>query len=414
MDKMKQEELDTSSISIRNNVLKAIKYMIIIFSILLIINRKSTLSMVEDHELWPFFEVFSNDIFSLYNYLMLSYQELCPIKTSECINQNITQGRSYNDIDVEIWDCIFQRFLIFSDQGGVIRLKGGSNSMNATSSSFINCTSSKEGGAIYFTSDNSYINMICAFRCSASSYQFGIFQTTKNITVGFLSISACSYKAETDFSVYLSYGNQIVETTNSSMNNAKQVSSIIFNTAAKHRSNYCTFANNYAKDYVCIYLVSKTFTVSSANIVNNNSPSTYGVIRSNEATVRLEYCVFYMNQNILFNGPINVYNSFISHSGITSSTNNNSLTLYQTYRIEFYNALYCNTDNDPLIQTPVTTVCMSLEQSPVQSMCDTFEMTHEQSLKNTPYRTFDSKCTFVSVKRREILVIFALFHINIA
>ena len=66
-------------------------------------------------------------------------------------------------------------------------------------------------------------------------------------------------------------------------------------------SNYCTFYNNYVRDYWCIYLQGNSGTISKSNIILNNSPS-YGVVYvESEGNYILKKCTFDQNKdNLIF------------------------------------------------------------------------------------------------------------------
>ena len=79
-----------------------------------------------------------------------------------CEMETIFQGRYYVDKNINISLCFFQRSSQFSGSGSVIYVSGGTYMMNVNYSMFFNCFCSSDGGAVYFTSANSYLRMICA------------------------------------------------------------------------------------------------------------------------------------------------------------------------------------------------------------------------------------------------------------
>ena len=197
-----------------------------------------------------------------------------------CESENTDQQRSYLDKNINIARCFFSRTTTFSGNGGVICINGGSYSMMINYSVFFNCFA-LNGGAIYFSSSDSYIRMICANRCSASNYaHFAYIIAFHENLVEYLSESNCSYTTSGYWSIRLESGEQRVDYTNNSMNNAQYYSGIVITTPSLFTSSHCTFSNNKVSHYVCIYFhtTSGTISISFANIVKNNSPLNYGVI----------------------------------------------------------------------------------------------------------------------------------------
>jgi len=305
-----------------------------------------------------------------------------------CESESIDQGRSYVDKNINISNCFFNRSSSYSGNGGVIYVNGGSYSMNVNYSMFYNCVCSIYGGAIYFSSSNSCLRMICANRCSCGASSCGHFAylyASQVNQVEYLSVSNCSHITSGWYSIILESGDQRVDNTNSSMNNAYGYSGIGIYSPSSFTSSHCTFSNNKVSHSICIefYSTSGTISMSYANIVHNNSPSQYGVVLVTGAGSRkMMYCIFKNNQNTLFcvdQGSLEVSHSFLYHSASSFSTstavsisNNNSFTNTNTYQLQFFNALHCNADI-PLIQR-------SLEE------------TLRETLKETVGRTYDSEC----------------------
>ena len=275
-----------------------------------------------------------------------------------CDRENIDQGRSYVDRSINISNCIFSRTSIYSGDGGVIYVYGGSYSMNLNYSVFYKCACSNNGGAIYYYSSNSFLRMICANRCycgASSYYLFAHLGASQMNHVEYLSVSYSSDTAYGFFPIYMSSGDQQVDNTNSSLNNVLAYSGIDVYSPSSFTSTHCTFSNNKVSDSICIYFYSTSgmISMSYANIVHNNSPSMYGVILvEGVGSRKLMYCIFYCNQNFLFcvlTGSLEVSHSFIDHSSSSFSSRavsitNNSLTLRMTYQIQFFNSLHCYAD----------------------------------------------------------------------
>jgi len=180
-----------------------------------------------------------------------------------CENESIAQGRSYIQKSIKISHCFFSRSSYISGNGGVININGGDFSMNVNCSMFYGCFCGLNGGAIYFYSTNSYLKMICAYRCSAASGLFAYFGASKMNKVEDISVSNNNmpYQEFTTFCLFM--GDQKIDNTNSSMNNAEYVSGIAISSPSSFTSSLCTFSNNKARDRTCIFLY-------SASVTNNN------------------------------------------------------------------------------------------------------------------------------------------------
>jgi len=325
-----------------------------------------------------------------------------------CESESIDQRRSYVNVSIDISNCFFKRSSSFSGMGGVICVSVSSCSMNVNYWMFHNCVCSSFGGAIYFSSSNSYLRMICANSCSASSwYHFAILSASQVNQVEYLSVSNCSHATSGYNSIYLSSGDQRADNTNSSMNNAIGYSGISISSPSSFTSSHFTFSNNNVSYGICIGFYFKTVLMSYSNIVHNNSPSSGGVTYVYGAFLMMMYCIFKNNQNTLFcvyQGSLEVSHSFIDHSGsfststAVSTSNNNSFTNTITYQLQFFNSIHCNADI-PLIQ---------------RSLEETLRVTLKETLRETVGRTYDSECEMRMLssdlaKRKSDMYMFPIF-----
>jgi len=328
------------------------------------------------------------------HYIMTNNNILC----MECINESIALGRSYSDSNVDISYCIFIRVSVLSGNGGVISINNADLSMNITQSTFYNCASFDNGGAINLEkSSNSTLKMVCANRCTAGYYHFAYLKTNEKNSADYLSIAKCSHSTTGYYPIYFSSLQQRLENSNSSMNCCQYYSG-----AGIRNSNnsYCTFSNNKVFSGGCIHFVANNGFMAFVNIVHNNSPSN-GILYISGGSPKMHYCIFDENHDKLLyitSGSLEISHSFISHSGITSSLNNNSLIKKQTYQFQFFNSHLCFTD------APHPTIN---ETPPI-----TMEMTIEASIKKTASptrpRTYDDSCTFHLDNRRGISIILQL------
>jgi len=330
-----------------------------------------------------------------------------------CENESIDQGRSYVDKNINISNCFFSRYSSYSGNGGVIYVSASSFSKNVNYSIFYNCACSGDGGAIFFSSSNSYLRMICANSCSGYEYHFALLSASLVNQLECLSVSNCSHTTSGYYSIRLDYGDQRVDNTNSSMNNAFRVSGIGIDSPSSFTSSHCTFSNNMVSHSTCIefYSTSGTISMSYANIVHNNSPY-YGVVLvEGVGSRKMMYCIFKNNQNTLFcvyQGSLEVSHSYIDHSGsfststAVSTSNNNSFTNTNTYQLQFFNSIHCNADI-PLIQR-------SLEET----LRETLRETLKETQRETVGRTYDSECEMRMlssdlVKRKSDMYMYPIF-----
>jgi len=181
-----------------------------------------------------------------------------------CANDDIDQGRFYTQKNIDTIHCTFSMIKIFSGNGGVIFVNGGSLNMNISNSMFYNCSCSLNGGAIYFISLNSILRMICAFRCSSFSYHFAYLSVTQNSHIEYLSLSYCSYETEGSNSIRLYKGNQRFDTSNSSSNSSRERSCIRTGNPTIFLSKYCSFVHNNVSEKICIYFEHNTGEISFA------------------------------------------------------------------------------------------------------------------------------------------------------
>ena len=317
-----------------------------------------------------------------------------------CENEIIDQGRSYYIKNINISNCYFSRLSAIVDtNGGVIAVWGSSYSMIINFYMFYNCASgnSGDGGAIYFYSTNSSLIMICANRCSCASDSysgnFAILSASQVNHVEYLSVTHSSPTKLGRKSIYLIMGNQRMDNTNSSMNNAREASGVYIESPSSFTSSHCTFSNNQVSSHQCLYLSSSTGTISIdfTNIVHNNSP--YDGVVSSGGTVskNLMFCVFKNNSDHLFcvySGSLDISHSFIIHSSSSFSTRtsvstiiNNTNTTTNTYQLQFFNSFHCNAD----IPIPQRT----FDKSPERTLDETISSTKEETLRMTFRRTID-------------------------
>jgi len=251
----------------------------------------------------------------------------------------LIMGRSYETNSVNISGCFFSRENDYSGDGGVICIKGGSYSIDIEISMYYHCTCN---------SKNSNLKMICTSMCSSIVGHYAIIEAVNLNIINYLSVSYSSKNSKGKYPICLKNGNQNAKNSNSSMNQAEETSGIYHLSPLSFESSFCSFSNNQASVGICIYFNSNSGTMSSINVVHNNSPNDYGVITNYNGSPKIKYGIFFNNQNTLLfigSGCIDLSHSFISHTSFISTGSNNSITLQQSYKIQFFHSHYCIADN---------------------------------------------------------------------
>lgn len=286
-----------------------------------------------------------------------------------CINTSVSSGQSYYTLsDVfSIAYCLFSRTDMYLGSGGVLYCVSSDKKAFIYGCSFNNCTSSLYGGAIYFevTTNGSFeVDKVCAYLCGATQMSnFGSIKTSHdgNNTVKLLSMSKCyNVAGSATNSLTLYYGKSSFVNTNSSHNSAYQIPGIGIESPRNMQASYNTLKSNYASYSRCIYIsngiagdgTQKIF--SKTNIVDNNSPSTLGVIYNGIGTLYFKECIFFSNQNTLFStyntqSTLYVSDSYISHIGvmITGNVNTvsaNSYLITPTFQLDHFEYGNCLAD----------------------------------------------------------------------
>jgi len=152
--------------------------------------------------------------------LALPFRTILNTLSLGCINEKIASGRSFSSGNIIIGDCSFSRSQTLNDSGGVIYLVLPST-LNVSYSMFYLCSANPYGGAFHVQTSYTFLFMICASRCKASSYHhFGLFGSSGINYFEFLSISQCSDNTNGMDSISLNEGEQMTKNINSSFNQA--------------------------------------------------------------------------------------------------------------------------------------------------------------------------------------------------
>jgi len=301
------------------------------------------------------------------------------VSYSNCINYNISAQRLFTDTNISVSDCVFVRINQLSDNGGIVFVYGGSYSLNVSETMFLNCSSSINGGAIYFVSYNCELKMICAFRCSASNYgQYSYIITSTMSIIEYNSVTSSSSILTGYHSVYLHNGNLSVKETNSSKNKVTQGSSIYVSTSLIYFICHNTFCNSSTSHGICLGVSDCSGSTLYCNIVSNDCPLN-GVIYVSKGDHIIDFSIFDSNQQVLFFvfiGNLYVTNCFISHYVSISIGVNNSYIKYPSMMIVHFDTQYCQADLPLPLKSPLFTI------------------------SETIIRTYDDKCEYIIIQTK--------------
>jgi len=333
-----------------------------------------------------------------------------------CLNEIIDSGRSYSNCTINITDCSFRRTAILNGNGGVIYANGVEYSMSILLSTFYGCSSSENGGAIYFIGKESYLNMICASHCYAHYYVYAYIEISMNNTIDYLSILNCYYEHGLNNPIGFLLNNHCLFSSNLSSNRAENVDAFGIANYNYLKCSYCTISDNYAYGYTSIEIYGGEGLFLFVNIINNyDTSNVFGLIFiCNGAKYSLEYCIFDNNHATLFycsSSEVEIANSYINHIGTFSSKDsittisNNSFTQMQTYKFEFFQSQSCHADNPIPLPTPKPT------RSAIKTLDPTPLQTPPSSPKQTPYRSYDSEITCQHPSNLEMSVVFTFLLI---
>jgi len=272
--------------------------------------------------------------------------------------------------------------------------------------------------------------LVLKYPIASSQLHFAYLIASQVNQVEYLSVSNCSHTTSGTYPIRLESGNQRVDNTNSSLNNANAYSGICLYSPSLLTSFYCTISNNKASGANCIYLDSSSgmITIYYANIVYNNSPSGCGVVFVSGAGLKkMMYCIFHNNEDHLFSvwsGTLEVSHSFIYHSDsfststYVSTDTNNTLIIRNTYQIQYFHSLHCNADFPYQQKTLEISPMMTLDETISRTNGKTSRITNERTLNQitlneTPYRSY-IECFFTHqiAYRKEIIVIFSILFLS--
>ena len=248
---------------------------------------------------------------------------------------------------------------------------------------FYNCSRHTNGGAIYFQSTefgSIVLNKVCASHCFTNPSSEGQFifiyqSSTQKATFQLTTITACSHDIQlTPYSsVFIQNCPIDIKNLNSSKNNCHFYSCFYFHTSRVISLNFSTFTYNNCIYYHLFFYSSggvNSRTIIKCNIIGNEARTPgYGIIYSGHDRIIFQFCIFELNNDILFNGLITIQNSSIKHSSglyigsaVTFLYASNSIISTQTYVLDHFSTFACV----PLYDNQEITACQTIPPQPTE------------------------------------------------
>jgi len=300
--------------------------------------------------------------------IISSYTDFFPLHSC------LYRYHSYNS-QFHIHGCFFQSLSSYSGNGGAIFHDTDYSNSVIEDCLFYQCICSQHGGGIYSVPNKggAVVNRVCASDCycgthSTTNYygQF-LYSLTLSTSKNWIQFSSIIFSSPITPSnrrapIYLNNGQVIVRNLNSSNNWLKDHSGVYIHNANSLSVNFTSLCNNLLSTSIVMYVHScsslNVFTLS--NVINNTSPSP-SIIQTSSSILDINNVVFALNANTLFAGQMNVYNCYISHSGVLTSGSAVTMmdinTITDTFALINFGTAMCITPTpDPTIIPPETPI----------------------------------------------------------
>jgi hypothetical protein len=274
-------------------------------------------------------------------------------------SQTYTSRQTFSDTSVYISNCLFRSITSGSD-GGALYCTSVTYLLVELTSYFSCSTSSRYGGALYFSNTGSgqcVLHSVCGYDCcstytSRSDGQFARIYVNNGLTsknyVNYSSIVRCVNQISGSYYVlWLSSGRIYCPSINISMNKCPYISSIHCNPFTDSNSftcslTYSTIADNFASISVLIYLTTggANYEINNCNILRNTQGyhgtdgtfCTYGNLMIKDSCI-LENIAYYIFRQY------SSYTITLSSCTIDSTSNDGRLTTENTVTKSFILAL---------------------------------------------------------------------------
>ena len=215
--------------------------------------------------------------------------------------------------NILIKECFFQRSNIFNGNGGILNIYNFDEKINIIidSSTFYQCISNKDGGAIYiiYKKGNTTLKKICSYESCSKKNHFGIIHSdySNNNKIILESSSIINSKnlafKNSISTISLEYSNELINFFNSSKNFVEFFSSLTIFNSNFFQIIYSNFQSNYAIDNTCILMDYTSFFPNInyifCNFILNISPFK-GLINILQGNIIFNNCYFFKNSEYLF------------------------------------------------------------------------------------------------------------------
>jgi len=261
---------------------------------------------------------------------------------------------------VFIVDCFFNG-MVSSTNGGAICISTSQNIQILIGCTvFNNCSSLSMGGALSFLCNSQgeiILKQVCAYRCytGGTELEYGgqfcyIYAAShRNNQIYDSSVTKCAFETGNSRmgSVYLSGGNQVVKSFNSSHNLLASYASYFLKGYRSLLISHSTSSSNNANRGICNWIGYGEGTgLVLYCVITQSTSQNFGLFRNNNASTIIQYSVFYQNTGILFSIPLgslfvkDSYIDIITQIDTTISTKNITTSLF-TYQFNHYHTFKC-------------------------------------------------------------------------
>ena len=230
---------------------------------------------------------------------------------------------SYNNAYVH--DCTFSQISGRGSGGAICYTKNSKLLVEYTS--FNDCTSTGEGGAIYFgNSGQCVFSSVCGVKCTAN--QFGQFylvwasrgQNKNHIIDSSITLTEKKYSDQCRILCHYC-GNILCKGVNASNHKANKVSGIRIDNPTICYISYSSFRNNTVVSEGCICCYSNQHYINNTNIIENEQ-SHGGLIYAYNSRISMTHCSIFGNKL----GSGNIFSGYVSSINCSSDEQINGIS----------------------------------------------------------------------------------------
>ena len=268
-----------------------------------------------------------------------------------------------------IHDSLF--IYLYSDTyyGGAICFNNFQGKMFILSTLFFYCnTSQPYGGAIYYYSPDKgslFIEKTCAVSCysnylpgSVGQFIYSYTSLNGSNSIKFSTITLCSsplIDANKQSTIYLSYGNQLIDSINISNNFQSYYSVLHHSLPTTLETKYSSFLNNFNSYHTFLYIYGGIDNFYHSNFLNNSQDQSYFTSQhihiESGSIATFGYCIFnsyYQILNIYNNGILSLidcsFHQIYSLTGLSLSMLYTPIISKNPLILNHYSSFLCYTE----------------------------------------------------------------------